>query len=231
MFMKLEYKFSYGNIFNFIFSEFFLIVYNSFSLLLVSIFMAVIYGDLEYKFRDNYIFVKVITIFMVILFTIYFSFLIVIFFLPKKVIINGEVLIVKRYMLNFKYIFRGFNDKIFIEKIIECHIYNGERPRLDRSKEYAVFFFNWDDLVEIVTDKNRKYLVPVKNSENFIEEINAKIKQHQIFNELKIDNLLVDKSGKKINYSDCKVLWKSKGEIDSIYYIDESGEKVEIIHY
>lgn len=171
---KRTYYFSYGNISSFIFSEFILIIYNSFSLLLLSIFIAVVYGSLEYKFRENYVLMKVITIFMVVLFTMYFSFLIVIFFLPKKAIINDDVLIVKRYMLNFKYIFRGFNDKIFIKNIIECNMYNGERPRLDRTKEYAVFFFNWDDLVEIKTDK-RRYLVPVKDAEQFIEDVNKRI--------------------------------------------------------
>lgn len=43
---------------------------------------------------------------------------------------------------------------------------------LDRTGPYSVFFFNWDDLVEIRTNDDKKYLVPIKNSDDFIEKVN-----------------------------------------------------------
>ena len=39
----------------------------------------------------------------------------------------------------------------------------------------SILYFNWDDLVEINTT-NKRYLIPVENSKNFIEEINKRIK-------------------------------------------------------
>ena len=39
----------------------------------------------------------------------------------------------------------------------------------------SILYFNWDDLVELNTT-NKRYLIPVENSKNFIEEINKRIK-------------------------------------------------------
>lgn len=173
--MRLEYKFSYGNFLKFVFSELFLIIFNSFSILILSIIEILVYGNIKYVFRDeSELFIKIVTWFLALVWIIYFLYLFIIFFLPKKVVISENFLIIKRYMLNFKYFFRGFNDKVFIKDITECKIYGGERTCLDRSEEYAVFFFDWDDLVEIKTVKKR-YLVPVKNAEDFIENVNNRI--------------------------------------------------------
>ncbi len=170
--MKLEYKFDYGNVLNFVFSEIITSIYNLFSLLLFSIPILWIYSEFEYIYRDNYILLKIITIIIVVLFGLYLSYLIIIFFLPKKAIIEGNFIIVKRYMLNFRYIFRGFNDEIFIKDIVECKIYDGKRYKLDRTGPYATFFFAWDNLVEIKTRNNKAYLIPLKNSVDFIEKVN-----------------------------------------------------------
>lgn len=170
--MKLDYKFSYGNILNFIFSEIILIIYNFFSFLLIAIPIFLVYSELEYTYRDNYIIMKIITIFMTILLGLYALYLVIIFFLPKKAIINNNFIIVKRYMFNFRYAFRGFNDEIYINDIIECKKYNGKRFKLDRTAPYAVFFFDWDDLVEIKTKDNKIYFIPLKNSFSFIEKVN-----------------------------------------------------------
>lgn len=75
-------------------------------------------------------------------------------------------------MLNYNYILRGFNDEIFIKDIVECKKYDGKRYRFDRRDPYAVLFFNWDDLVEIRTNDDKKYLIPVKNSDDFVEKVN-----------------------------------------------------------
>ena len=39
----------------------------------------------------------------------------------------------------------------------------------------SILYFNWDDLVELNTT-NKRYLIPVENSKDFIEEINKRIK-------------------------------------------------------
>lgn len=170
--MEYKYKFSYGNIFKFIFSEIMLIICNLISLIIIFMTIAFLYGWFEYIFSENYAIKKISALISIILIVSYSLFLIIIFFLPKKAVIAGKFLKIKRYMLNFNYILRGFNDEIFIKDIVECKKYDGKRYRFDRRDPYAVLFFNWDDLVEIRTNDDKKYLVPIKNSDDFIEKVN-----------------------------------------------------------
>ena len=228
--MELKYKFSYGNFFNFILSQYIIMNYHLFTVFCFIFLDFSLYNIVSRVFGNQVFFLEIIKIlfFSLALFClIYFA---VIFFVPKKVILFSDFIYIKRYFLNYSYLFRGFNDKIYLYDVIECKKYDGKRYRLDRTGPYSIFFFDWNDLVEIKTEY-KTYLVPIKNSDNFITKVNAKIKQYYFFRELNIDNLLVDKSGKKINYSNLKVRWKSLNEIDSIFYVDESGEKIEIIKY
>lgn len=173
--MKNKYKFSYGNIFNLIFSQIILCIYNFFAFLIVAVPITLLYMKLENLFKDNYVLMKIITILMAAFIFLYALMLCVYFFLPKKAIIKNDFIKIRRYMLNFGYILRGFNDEIFIKDIIECKLYDGYRYCLDRSGPYSVYFFKWDDLVEIKTKDNKRYLVPLQNSETFIEEVNKRI--------------------------------------------------------
>lgn len=170
--MKLSYRISYGNIFKFIFSEIMLIICNLLSLIIIFIPIAFLYGWLEYIFRENYAIKKIGALISIVLLVGYSLFLIIIFFLPKKAVITGKFLKIKRYMLNYNYILRGFNDEIFIKDIVECKKYDGKKYRFDRRDPYAVLFFNWDDLVEINTSNDKKYLIPLKNSDDFIKKVN-----------------------------------------------------------
>lgn len=172
--MKNEYKFSYGNVFNFIFSQVILCIYNFFAFLIVAIPIAWLYGELENIFKENYVLMKIITILMTIPILLFALMLCIYFFLPKKAIVNANFVIIKRYMLNFGYILRGFNDEIYIKDIVECKLYAGYKYKLDRSAPYAVYFFKWNDLVEIKTKSNKVYFVPLKNSNGFVEEVNKK---------------------------------------------------------
>lgn len=171
------YKFNYGNASNFIFSQIILCIYNFFAFLIVAMPMTLLYTRLENLFKENYILMKIVTILMAALIFLYALMLCVYFFLPKKVIIKNDFIKIKRYMLNFGYILRGFNDEIFIKDIIVCKLYDGYRYRLDRSGPYSVYFFNWDDLVEIKTKDDKSYLVPLKNSEEFVEEVNKRMER------------------------------------------------------
>lgn len=172
--MKTEYKISYGNIFNLIFSQVMLGVNNFGAFLIVAVPILWLYGEIESNFRENYALIKIITIVMTVIIFVVALILCVFFFLPKKAIVKNNFIIIKRYMLNFRYILRGFNDEIFIKEIVACEKYCGNRYSLDRSGPYAVFFFNWDDLVKIKTADNKYYLVPLKNSEEFINEVNIR---------------------------------------------------------
>lgn len=173
--MKSVYRFSYGNVFNFILNQIITISYHFIVLLLLAVPVLSLYGEIEYKFRNNHFLMKIITIFMFILLFLYLLYLIVILFLPKKAIIDGHFIRIRRYFLNFSYLIRGFNDEIFIKDIIECKKYEGKRYFLDRTGPYAIFFFNWDSLVKIKTNNDKTYLIPLKNSDDFIDEVNKMI--------------------------------------------------------
>lgn len=165
--MEYKYKFSYGNILNYIGTQCITICYH-FAILLYSaglIFLA--FGYLEDGFIS--IILKILT---VIQFVVFFSYFLIALFIPKKVILTNYFIRVRRYFLNVSFAFRGFNDEIFIKDVIDCKKYDGKRYFLDRTEPYAVFFFNWDDLVEIKTIDDKKYLIPLKNSDEFVAKVN-----------------------------------------------------------
>lgn len=176
--MKKIYKISYGKYFNYIFSQILLCFNNIFTFLIIAVTMILLQGKLESTFGEDNILIEIITTLIVISIIILSVVLLIFTFAPKRVILYDNYITIKRYMLNFEYLIRGFNDKIYIEDIVECEIYKGERYLLHRAGPYAVFFFDWNDLVEIKTGKfgkHRTYLVPVKNSDEFISEVNSRI--------------------------------------------------------
>lgn len=172
--MKKVYKISYGNFFKFIFSQILSCFNNIFTFLIVVVSMMWLQQKLESMFSEDNMLLQIITTLMVSSIIALFIMLLIFLFAPKKVTVDSNYVTVKRYMLNFNYLFRGFNDKIFIKDIVDCRIYEGEKYLLHRSGPYTVFFFDWNDLVEIKTGKVGKYrtfLVPVKNSNEFINMV------------------------------------------------------------
>lgn len=165
--MELKYKFSYGNALNYIGTQFIIICYHCVILLYSAGFIFLAFGYLEDGFIS--IILKVLT---VVQFAVFFLYFVITLFIPKKVILTNYFIKVKRYFLNVSFAFRGFNDEIFIKDVIDCKKYDGKRYLLDRTEPYAIFFFNWDDLVEIKTIDDKKYLIPLKNSDEFIAKVN-----------------------------------------------------------
>lgn len=165
--MEYKYKFSYGNIFKYLGTQYIIICYHV-AILVYS--FGVICFVYEY-FDDGFISI-ILKVLSVAQFFALFAYFSVVFFIPKKVILTNYFIKVRRYFLNVSYAFRGFNDEIFIKDITECKKYDGKRYRFDRRDPYSVFFFNWDDLVEIRTNDDKKYLIPVKNSDDFVEKVN-----------------------------------------------------------
>ncbi len=173
--MELKYKFSYGNFINFILNQFIIISYHFFTFLALLFLVFVISGNFEHLFKNQEFMSMIIKALSVSLVIIWLIYLIVILFIPKKAIITPNFIKIKRYFLNISYLLRGFNDEIFIKNIIECKKYDGKRYRFERTGPYAVFFFDWDNLVEIRTIDDKCYLVPLQDSKGFIEEINKRI--------------------------------------------------------
>lgn len=172
--MKKVYKISYGNFFNYIFSQILLCINNIFTFFIAVIPIIWLYGEMESVFSNDNIVFRIIATLMVSSIIILSIVLFVFSFIPKKVVVDSDFVTIKRYMLNFSYLFRGFNDKIYIKDIVDCRIYEGERYRLYRSGPYTVFFFDWNDLVELKT-RNKTYLVPIKNADSFVLQISNEI--------------------------------------------------------
>lgn len=122
-----------------------------------------------------------------------------------------------------------FNQKILFKNIVYCD-YSEYIPfgSQRRGNDYAVSIFNWDSLVKIKDKSGHKYYIPVKNADDFIDEVNLYAERARFFSKLNIDLLLKNKG---LSYNDLNVRWKSKDEIDSIYYTDNMGNKVELIKY
>ncbi len=172
--MELKYKFSYGKFNNFFLSQLIIISYHfSISVFLIC-FIFLIVGSLQHIFQGSKLVSTIIVAFSVCLICLWLIYLITILFIPKKAIIDNNFIKIKRYFLNVGYLLRGFNDDIYIKEIVECKKYNGISYHLYRSGPYAVFFFDWDDLVEIKTKDEKRYLVPLKNSDDFIDEVNKR---------------------------------------------------------
>lgn len=223
--MELKYKFSYGSLINFILNQIIIICYHAFTVLCLLFLVFVVFGTLDHLFKEQEVISIIIKILPIYLIAFWLIYLTIILFIPKKAIIKTNFIKVRRYFLNFSYLTRGFNDEIFINDIIECKKYDGKRYRLDRTKPYAVFFFDWDSLIEIKTKDDKCYLVPLQNSADFIKEVNARIERTRFFEKYKLDSVIAEKG---IQPEDIKVRWKSQGEIESIYYMDKMGNKVEI---
>ena len=170
------YKFNYGNLFKFLLSQYIIICYHFFAFLCL---FAIVFFGIERSFgnlfKDNELISTIINALSASLIVLWLVYLTIILFIPKKAIIETNFLKIRRYFLNFSYLTRGFNDEIFIKDIVECKKYDGKRYRLDRTGPYSVFFFDWDSLVEIKTKDDKSYLVPLKNSEEFVEEVNKRM--------------------------------------------------------
>lgn len=169
---KKTYYFSYGNVINFLFT-FIVDFICMLGLILFVFFISLIFfSQMQNYLIQNTSLQKVLLQSSIALPSVVSLYLLINVFIPKKVILSPEFVKIRRHNITEWSLLHGLNDKIFIDNIVACKIYDGDRPILDRrNKPYVVVRFNWDDLVEVTTDK-RKYLIPVKNSADFVEEVN-----------------------------------------------------------
>lgn len=179
--MKYKYKFSYGSISNYLLSQYIIMSINFFISLWFIVLNYRLYNLFTGMFNEMPTLLLVTKKCFFVLGLLFFICLVVTFVIPKRVILTDDFIYVKRHFWNLALFFRGVNDKISLNNVIECKKYDGKRPRWNRQGPYAVFFFDWDDLVEITVsdDKDDKtYLVPIQNSEDFIKRVNERIKSN-----------------------------------------------------
>lgn len=148
-------------------------------------------------------------------------------FLPQKAIIKSDKIKVYRhciFLLPFD-IWKGFTDNISIDKIESIYITNrkdlGGFPRYE---PIPVAVSDWKNMVRINTELNW-YYIPVKNSEDFIKQVNMRRERIKFLEKYGLNNVI---AARGIKPEQIKFRWKSQDELESAYYIDYQGNIVDL---
>lgn len=93
-------------------------------------------------------------------------------FIPKKIILDKKGIKVRRNCF-IRLTSGPFNDYIKYDNIKVCRM-NQPEDKYSRYLPLSFPFCNWDSVV-VVEERFRRFYIPVKNSEEFIEEVNKRI--------------------------------------------------------
>lgn len=166
---KIKYKFDFGNPFKLIISYIVEIIENVGVILLNCVVLLSLVEIIPEFFAKNFI-IKIFTAVIVIADLLF----IVLIFIPKKVMLTDDKILVYRFCFPLQITFwdiRGLNDRIPYSEITFCEKYTG---KLYFGARKPFFCVNNDSLVEIRT-KHKSYMLPIKDYESFICEVNKRI--------------------------------------------------------
>mgnify|MGYP004553570241 FL=1 len=90
-------------------------------------------------------------------------------FFPQKAVIKNNCIYIYRNNLFLHRIFRGFYDKIEINKIET--IVKPPKSHPSMFEPIPVILINWDYMVEIVTERGNIFYLQIENSDDFINEV------------------------------------------------------------
>ena len=90
-------------------------------------------------------------------------------FFPQKAVIKNDCIYIYRNNLFLYRIFRGFYDKIEINKIET--IVKPPKSHPSMFEPIPVILINWDYMVEIVTERGNIFYLQIENSDDFINEV------------------------------------------------------------
>lgn len=117
----------------------------------------------------------------VVLFTLFFvifmSFLLLTF-LPRKIVLKDNYIKIDKHAINF---FPGeswLSVVITYQQVVSCEKFeniNYDNAAFIRQKTYPCTFYNKNSLVKIVDKYGKKYYIPIKNADDFIEKVNERI--------------------------------------------------------
>ena len=88
---------------------------------------------------------------------------------PQKAVIKNNCIYIYRNNLFLCRIFRGFYDKIAINKIET--IIKPPKSHPSMFEPIPVILINWDYMVEIVTERGNIFYLQIENSDDFINEV------------------------------------------------------------
>lgn len=89
---------------------------------------------------------------------------------PQKAVIKNDYIYIYRNNLFLYRIFRGFYDKIAINKIET--IVKPPKSHPSMFEPIPVILINWDYMVEIVTERGNIFYLQIENPDDFINEVN-----------------------------------------------------------
>lgn len=170
---KSKYKFDFGNNFK-RFLSYSVEIFENIGVIALSWFALISLFVVANDILSNQFIVKIIANVLAILFVIFDLCVIVLIFLPKSVVLDDDKIIVYRFCFPLEINFfdiRFLNDRIPYSKIISCKKL-GRKPNFGDTITFC--FSNKDSLVEIMT-KHKIYLLPIKDCDKFVEEVNARI--------------------------------------------------------
>lgn len=174
--MVKVYHFDYGNKFKCILSWIFSYLLNIAFMCLVLLFIFLIYVKSVSVISIDVI--KSVLSFIFLIFSIgVVIFFNIISFKKKRVILCSNNILIRKntFFKSIYYASKGvFNQIIMYCNIEYCDFCDSEHT-LRYWDDYAVEWFNKNSLVLIKDKLGRKYYVPVKNPEEFIEDVNKMI--------------------------------------------------------
>lgn len=182
---NIKYKFDFGNTFKLFISYIVEIIENMGIIILTWIAIISLSAVILDVLPDCFVRELIIKIFTAIT-VIIDSFCAVLIFIPKRVLLTEDKIVVYRFCFPLQVTFwdiRGLNDRILYSQITLCQkhvseVYLGVRK--------PFFCVNNNSLVEIRT-KYKDYLLPIKDYESFICEVNKRINENSCSNSVKTD--------------------------------------------
>lgn len=166
-----EYKIAYGNWFKKFLSYFINAIFN---LMFINLFAVVLDAIVLYFAQPSAFYV----IFTIIIFSVSTVIAFILSLKPKKVIINDLAVLVKRNSIFV--LTDGFNDCLLFSEIKKCDFYIDERIKWPPDvKKYAVLFFDWDCAVQIIDNKNKEYIIPIENADDFIDDVTKQVNEYR----------------------------------------------------
>lgn len=226
--MKYKYKIAYGNIFKRILYYIVRFIINLTITLFLTIFTIIFIPSITQS--------KTIAIILAIIITAANIAMLIIGFTPRSIVleedgikINGHIFWGTKniHRLPTKYIRKiPYCDITDIEWLVDFYdVYN---EYFNRFALLTSLGCDYDNTLLIRTTNKRKYIFSVKNSGDFYDRVMQSADRIKFLKELKIDDIIVNHD---LEYSDLKFRWKSSKELDSVYYIDKSGNKITIAQF
>lgn len=173
---KIKYKFDFGNPFKMILSRS-VEIFENIAILVITWLISVFLQSSVWNLLPEGFLSTLLTRIIIAVTIIVDSFFVVLPFLPKRIVLTNDKIIIYRLCVPFVIAFfeiRGLNDRICYTDIKTCKKIDAKYLFLQTTPFVCA---NRESLVEINT-KFDCYVIPVKDCENFIAEVNKRIPEN-----------------------------------------------------